>query len=71
MTRAFHRAWPLGTLVGVVCIAVLVRVGQTNYSQFFGVTVHSQPVEHTFAIDYRYAAEYVLPASGKLHPLFQ
>jgi len=60
MTRAFHRAWPLGILAGMICIAVLVRVGQTNYSQFFDVTVHSQPVEHTFAIDYRYAAEYVL-----------
>src|SRR4029079_1744588 len=60
LRQAWRRGRFYGGVAAIVLLCLFVLVAKTNYTQYFDITVDSQPVEHTFAIDYLNAAEYIL-----------
>jgi hypothetical protein len=57
------------SITGAVMLALLIRSGYVNYTDFFDKTIGSGPVRHTFAVDLRETANYLdsLPADSYVY----
>ena len=56
---AYAKRRRIGIVTSVAMLAILLRIAQINYRQFFDTTVHSQSITFTFATEYRVAMEYI------------